>query len=279
MNRRLSLATAAFFLAVSPAALPQEEKDSPYFSGMPAYEISQAEDKEFDEAKFFDGKSFVTVEGRKWVRQYAVRDGATPASDLQITRNYAGALKAAGGTVFHEGVCDGEKCADYNGWRFASGRLKKGDKEVWLFAVPHDRGQWFELTVLEKQAMKQDVTAAGLWEELNAKGHVALYINFDTNKADIRPDSLPVIDQVVALLKEQPGLNLVVEGHTDSSGVAAKNKALSEARARSVVAALVARGVDGKRLSAAGFGSERPIADNGTEEGRAKNRRVELVRK
>jgi outer membrane protein OmpA-like peptidoglycan-associated protein len=273
------LVAAALWPALTGVAWAQDVKDCPYFPGMPAYEIGKSDDKEFDEAKFFDGKAFQTLEGRKWFRQYSLREGATAASAIQITRNYANALKAAGGTVFFEGVCQGEKCGDHDGWRFVSGRLKKGAVEVWLFVLPYDEGNWYELTALEKQAMKQDVTASGLWEELSAKGHVALYVNFDTNRAEIRQDSLPMIEQVAALLREQPGLALVVEGHTDNTGIAARNKALSEARAKSVVAALVARGIDAKRLAAAGFGAERPIADNANEEGRAKNRRVELVKR
>jgi outer membrane protein OmpA-like peptidoglycan-associated protein len=84
---------------------------------------------------------------------------------------------------------------------------------------------------------------------------------------------------IATLLKSNPTLKLGVEGHTDNVGDAASNKKLSEARAKSVTAAIVASGVDAARLSAAGFGQEKPVADNRTEEGRAKNRRVELVKK
>jgi outer membrane protein OmpA-like peptidoglycan-associated protein len=80
-------------------------------------------------------------------------------------------------------------------------------------------------------------------------------------------------------MKANPGLKLSVEGHTDNAGGAEANKALSLARASSVAKAVVAGGIDAARLSATGFGQERPVADNRSEEGRAKNRRVELVRK
>ena len=114
--------------------------------------------------------------------------------------------------------------------------------------------------------------------ELDARGHVALYINFDFNKADIRPDSRPIIDEVTKLLRDNPDLRLTVEGHTDNVGTPAYNLNLSDARARSVVAALTAQGIEARRLKSAGYGQERPIADNGTDDGRAKNRRVELVK-
>ena len=80
-------------------------------------------------------------------------------------------------------------------------------------------------------------------------------------------------------MKSNPGLKLSVEGHTDNAGDPASNKKLSEARAKSVTAAIVASGIEAARLSAAGFGQDKPVADNRTEEGRAKNRRVELVKK
>ena len=95
----------------------------------------------------------------------------------------------------------------------------------------------------------------------------------------IRPDSQPVIDQVAEMLQTNAGLMLSVEGHTDSVGTPQSNKTLSEERAKSVVAAVVELGVDAGRLTAVGWGQEKPVADNRTEDGRAKNRRVEIVKK
>ena len=115
-------------------------------------------------------------------------------------------------------------------------------------------------------------------KELDTKGHVALYINFDFDKANIRPDSQPIIDEVSKLLKSDAGLKLIIEGHTDNAGTPQYNRTLSEARAKSVVTALTSRGVESGRLTPRGYGQERPIADNATDEGRAKNRRVELVK-
>jgi outer membrane protein OmpA-like peptidoglycan-associated protein len=130
-----------------------------------------------------------------------------------------------------------------------------------------------------KEAMKQDVTASNLLDALNRDGHIALYINFDTGKATIKPKSKPIITQIVEMLKANQGLMVSVEGHTDNVGTPASNKTLSDQRAKTVVAAIVAQGIDAKRLSALGHGQDKPIADNKTEEGRAKNRRVELVKK
>ena len=81
------------------------------------------------------------------------------------------------------------------------------------------------------------------------------------------------------MLKTNPDLKLSVEGHTDNVGTPASNKTLSEQRAKSVVAAIVDQGINADRLSPSGYGQDKPIGDNNTEEGRAKNRRVELVKK
>ena len=102
---------------------------------------------------------------------------------------------------------------------------------------------------------------------------------FATSKADILPESNAVVAQMIALLKENPGLKVSIEGHTDNSGDAKANKGLSERRAQAVLAALKTAGIPAGRLSAAGWGSEKPVADNGTAEGKAQNRRVELVKK
>jgi len=114
---------------------------------------------------------------------------------------------------------------------------------------------------------------------LSSEGRVRLYgILFDLDSATIRPESKPVLDEVLGVLKEQPGWRLTIEGHTDSSGGEAHNLKLSQSRAESVKAYLVAGGIDGSRLTTTGFGASKPVADNATELGRAQNRRVELVR-
>ena len=108
---------------------------------------------------------------------------------------------------------------------------------------------------------------------------MALYVNFDTDKASIRPESMPTVTEVATLLQQNPTLRLAVQGNTDNAGTPAHNQQLSEARAAAVVAALVRAGIGAARLQTAGFGQSQPLADNATEAGRAQNRRVELVKK
>ena len=127
--------------------------------------------------------------------------------------------------------------------------------------------------------MKQDVTASDMFDALSRDGHIALYLNFDTGKSAIKPESSPIINQIVEMLKSNPDIKISVEGHTDDAGNPKSNKTLSDDRAKAVVTEIVAQGIDSNRLSAAGYGQDKPIADNKTEDGRAKNRRVELVKK
>lgn len=145
--------------------------------------------------------------------------------------------------------------------------------------MPFNDGNDYYLTLLVKEAMKQDVEASNLLEALNREGHVALYINFDTGKSTIKPESEPIIHQIVEMMRANPEVKISVEGHTDNVGNPESNKMLSEDRANAVVTAIVAQGIDAKRLSSVGHGEDKPIADNKTEEGRASNRRVELVKK
>jgi outer membrane protein OmpA-like peptidoglycan-associated protein len=238
-----------------------------------------SKDVEFDEYKFFDGRKMVRVEGRLWERIYRLMENAREASSLQIRRNHVNAVKSMGGTVLYDGNC-GEAQAqgcEATSSDIMTARVVRGAKALWVNVSPWDRG--YTLTVLETEEMKQDVTASDMLQELQAKGSVALYINFDVDKATIQPGSQPIIDQIVALLKQNAGLKISIEGHTDNTGTRQRNKTLSEQRAKAVADAIARQGVERARLSAVGWGQDKPLADNGTEDGRAKNRRVELVKK
>ncbi len=157
--------------------------------------------------------------------------------------------------------------------------MKKEGKEIWMSILA--RSSEYALNIVERQAMQQDVTmdAASMATGLGAKGSVALYgIYFDTGKSDLKPESEPTLKEIAALLAGNPGLKVFVVGHTDMVGDAATNMKLSQARAEAVVAALVAeRAVAAARLIAFGNGPYAPVASNKTDEGRGKNRRVELV--
>lgn len=279
MKTKILLSILAL-LSASPAMTAQDSefKDTPYFSGMPNYIIYDAEDLEFDSYNFFNGKNCNTVEGKKLKRTYVVKENAEQSSVIQIMRNYVNAVRSMGGTVIFEGAPQEAECAELNGLNMVVGKAVKDDNEMWI-EVASLGGDDFYLTLVLKELMKQDVTASAMFETLNRDGHIALYINFDTGKSVIRPESKSIIYEIEQMMKANPDLKISVEGHTDNVGNPASNKTLSEERAKSVVAAIVEQGINAERLSQTGFGQDRPVADNNTEEGRARNRRVELVKK
>ena len=118
-----------------------------------------------------------------------------------------------------------------------------------------------------------------IWsQDLAANCHVAIYgVLFDFNKSTLQAASDPVLQQILDLLKKSPALKLEIQGHTDNVGGDAYNQTLSEARAKAVVTWLTGHGVAVARLTAKGYGKTKPMADNTTDAGRAKNRRVEIA--
>jgi OOP family OmpA-OmpF porin len=260
----LALASPALAVAEDDA---EGCKDHPMLSRMPSFYISDCE-RNHDEVEFVVGEDKTQkVEGQKTRISYGLKEGAEGPSYFQLRRNYENAVKSLGGSVL------------YTEEAYLAGKIVRGGQEVWVQLQAANSATAYDLTVVEKKAMAQEVTAHDMLDALTRDGFIALYINFDTDKADIRPESQATVDQIGALLKDNPALKVSIEGHTDDTGSPAHNKALSEARAKAVLAAVAGKGVAASRLSAVGWGQEKPVADNRTEAGRAKNRRVELVKK
>ena len=250
----------------------------------------------FGEAPFWDGSAYVVKEGRLVSDGLTVRENHS-WSNIELERNLAQVIETAGGVLVSETNAENfpydayTKVADSHDFNLGRGKpsssyrskvyvIRREDREIWIdFGTDSSQGRWM---VLETSPMKMTaglLPASELKKQIDAAGKVALQVNFATDKTDVLPDSLPQIEQVVALLKEDPALKLAVNGHTDDSGDAAHNQPLSEGRAKAVVALLVGQGIDAARLTAAGFGSAQPVAENTTAEGKAKNRRVELVKR
>jgi outer membrane protein OmpA-like peptidoglycan-associated protein len=280
MNRWNIPAALAFLLGAGALTAQDSIKDFPYLNRLPAYALTEGDcvDHEFDAYKFFDGKKWRNLEGRYWLRAYTLAGEGKAASDLQIFRNYANAIKAAGGTVLFQGEPpDGG--AYYSCYPILTGKLVKGSAEVWVLINPCNDGSSYNLFAVEVQAMRQDVVAKDLLNSIQTQGYVALDVRFDTSRSTIKAESLPLLDQVVAMLNQAGVLKLSIEGHTDNTGKEPENQKLSEGRAKAVRDHLVGKGIAATRLTSAGFGSSKPVADNRGEDGRAKNRRVELVKK
>ncbi len=160
-----------------------------------------------------------------------------------------------------------------------------GDVYVSLMVVQRkDNEVHAQLDIIEVQPVKSgliQVDAAYLKSELERTGHVAIYgILFDVDKSEIKPESQPTLVEIAKLLGANGGLKLYVVGHTDMTGTYEHNTKLSDERAKRVVSALTEQhGIAAARLSGYGVGPLCPVASNATEEGRSKNRRVELVAK
>jgi OmpA-OmpF porin, OOP family len=211
---------------------------------------------------FKDGK-FV-AEGK--ITKVFYRNDQKPAGELAILRSYENIFLQIGGI----------KLTGQDAPIVGSHLFYVKDKNTWM--ILDNSNNIVQLTFLEQKNMEQLVTAGQLLDQINKQGFANLNVNFDTNKSIIKDSDKAAINEVVTLLKNDPKLKLSVEGHTDNVGAAGANKSLSQARSDSLLAYMVAAGVPAGRLVAKGFGSEVPVADNRSEEGKAKNRRVELVK-
>ncbi|MEZ5398120.1 MAG: OmpA family protein [Bryobacteraceae bacterium] len=235
---------------------------------MPGYFISNQQTQAFAAYKFRT-KPPTPIEGKYTRTNYYLIDPKAHPGGLAIKRNYENAIKAVGGEVV------------FSNDTVSVMKVRRDGKDVWaeVQAPTNYGGRYYYVHIVEVEAMQQVITADAMGAAIDKDGFVALDIHFATGKADILPESKPTVDEIVALLKKRTDLKVGVEGHTDNTGTADGNLALSKARAKSVAAALVAGGITAARLTPEGFGQTRPIADNRTEDGRAKNRRVEIVKK
>jgi OOP family OmpA-OmpF porin len=251
-------------------------KDSPMFpKRMPNYFISECKSN-YGEADFkitADGRKNEHREGTltKVRYDFNAESGQQKPSVLQILKNYENASKSIGGVMVLQTSADG----------YGTYKIMKNNKETAWIKVEcggNDNTDFYELTIIQLEEMKQDVTSADILTALKTDGHIALYINFETGKADIKAESQKIIDQIADMLKANATLKISIEGHTDNAGTPASNQTLSENRAKSVMNALITGGIDKNRLTAKGWGQTKPLTENNTEESKAKNRRVEIVK-
>lgn len=226
-----------------------------------------------------------TLEGKVTKYTYSHKPNTSP---LEILRQFENALKATGFVtiVAGKGASNPGLPEVNDNETFGSFRLNRNGKPAVYVRVlagynggpenPESR-----VTIVEIRAMTQKLEAsADSWfDEISKTGRVAVYgINFDSGKATLKPESEEVLAELQKLTAGHAQLKLRIEGHTDNVGGAAANKKLSQDRALAVKAWLVKMGTAETQLSSAGLGDSQPLADNKTEEGRARNRRVELVK-
>jgi len=275
---RLFLAAVALFTATlaGPGLLAAETDtkgcaDHPLFTRMPGYWIHSCQTRQFDAFEFIVGKDkTVRVEGQYWRIFYLPPNAINPKpSELQIQRNFENAVKQQGGTVLWT-----EKSKE-------TFKLVKNGQEFWVQLTTEFTSKYL-LVIVQKQGMAQDIiaNADALAKGLQAEGHMVVGgIYFDTGKAPIKPESAQAIGEVAKLLQADPALKVFVVGHTDSVGTVESNLKLSQDRAEAVLQALERdHGIAAARLRAYGCGPFAPVASNGSEDGKARNRRVELVK-
>ncbi|MCD2175302.1 OmpA family protein [Rhizobium sp. C4] len=291
-------------------------KDHPLVGRYTGSEIIDYKSEAFNEHRFIiapvdfktDGEAFtdgnsIKVEGKITdIRYNAPKD----RSSLEIIHNYEESLKSKGfETVFScaNDTCVKDKSSPYrmsfaagdgqinyrygDGVRYLLAKASKpeGDTYAAVFLGDNKTGPLVHVIVADVKPMQSGqiafVDAGAMAKSISASGHVALYgIQFDFDKADIKPESRPTLDEIAKFLKANSEVALVVTGHTDGKGGFDYNVDLSKRRAQAVAADLAQHyGISASRLTPFGAGMSAPIASNDDDAGRAKNRRVELVKR
>jgi OOP family OmpA-OmpF porin len=272
MKERATL-VGLLFLVFAQISYSQEidrkgSKDHPLLSRIPGYYISEQINKDFDSytSPYLDKDN--VWEGKTTQTNYSAKEGTKEFSFIQVERNYENAVKKLGGRIL------------YSDNRILNAKIEKNNGVTYISVEVYNEGRDYTLFIVENKPMEDEVAinAAAINKGLAESGKIALYgIYFDTAKSIVKPESKPTIDEIVKLLKQNSKLKLFVVGHTDSDGSVESNMKLSSDRAAAVVASLIASGIQAARLKSAGVGPYCPVETNRSDEGKAKNRRVELV--
>jgi OOP family OmpA-OmpF porin len=304
--RRMLAALTLLCLAVTAAAAQTRDvagsRDYPGIGRFAGSVITGYVAKDFDAAQmqaaaFRDGQPTDArrLEGR--VVRIAYRTNPGP-SVLEVSRNFETQLAKAGFETLL--ACDTDACGaipftesidtlpvpqmwvDGFNYRYYAGRKTDGGRETWASVIVSQNNQEItaQVTVAELGTVENKmVDAAAMAKGLGETGHIALYgIYFDTDKAVLKPESRPTLEQIAKLLTSQPQLGVFIVGHTDSQGAYEYNLDLSKRRADAVAAELVKSfRIAQSRLRTAGVGLLAPVGSNTSDAGRALNRRVELV--
>ena len=312
---RLALSFSLFFgaLAISPHAQANDKPGSSDHLMISRYEGSKIVEYKQDTFNEFtlplgpvkkkpNYEQSETLRGKLTRLTYETPKGR---SVLEVYTNYEQALqkagfitlfqcadKACGGRDFNLTVGDYRFHGDQpDGQRYLSTKLSRPDGDVYVslyVTTAYNIGGarkdnvYTQLHVLEAEAMEMGkvmVDANAMFKGIVDSGRIALYgIYFDTDKATIKPESKPTLDEIAALMKSQPALKLIVVGHTDSAGDYQHNLNLSKQRAQAVMQALIKHySIAGNRLKAEGVAYLAPAASNRSDKGRSLNRRVELI--
>jgi outer membrane protein OmpA-like peptidoglycan-associated protein len=297
------MAGAALFILLGAAGTAQGQDlagsaDHPVITRYPGMTITRYEVTEFGRYNLVYGvdrggnpADIHELEGKVTRLTYKNPAGR---STLEIMSNFQEALKKSGAQILFS--CEAAACGNTTRWtpvngiramgrmldnKYVSARAKRSEVQVNLsIFVGRYSTQLDVIEVKEMESGLVTVDAEAMAEGIDRDGHIAIYeILFDTGKATLKPESKVAIGEISSLLKENPSLQLHVVGHTDNTGELEFNMKLSMERAQAVMQALVKEyQVAASRLQAHGVGPLAPVASNETEEGKTKNRRVDLVK-
>lgn len=270
--------------------------DFPFFSlPQDMKEQNKAINRKYDMLFFpIDGK-MRRLEGKVWKSNIVSSKSYDDWSLAFFQKSYDDAITAVGGVKIFEGKVSKEEIdrieeeATYFG---EEGSVDYWNEPVRVYVIRRENGDDVyiqlsgntaggELQILQKEAFKQTITkitSDEIKKDLLEKGKAVLHIHFDTNKATLKPAGLETVGEIIKVLKGDPALKIAIHGYTDNSGSKEHNQTLSENRALSVKNEIAKAGIAADRLTSKGFGQDSPVADNGTEQGKAQNRRVELVK-
>jgi outer membrane protein OmpA-like peptidoglycan-associated protein len=280
-------------------SIPVSEKELgkfPFFSFPGGIEAQNKPiERKFDRLFFPFNGVMTPVEGKVYkTNLVAHKEGDW--SFAFVEKSYDEAIKAVGGVKIFDAKVSQEELdrikeqATYFGeegsidyWNLPAKvyviRRPNGDDVYIQFAGNTSSG---DIQILQKEAFRQTITmlkADEIKKQIDEKGKAVLHINFDTDKASLKPDGQEAVAEIVKVLQADNNLKLAINGYTDNSGNNDHNLQLSKDRASTVLKAITQKGIATNRLSSDGFGSGNPIATNDTEDGKAQNRRVELVKK
>lgn len=290
-------AAAATSHAFDVSSLPVSDAplgEFPYLGLPDGYQARNPITGKFERVPFWTGDRLEWIEGRVYGAGIAPAQGHE-YSQLELARNLQALVEQLGGRHVGSGripqqaideilkstiaVDHVDGLGDIYNEAVDTYVIHRADRDIWIQLTRSGHaGGWLIAESRPVQITARALPADTLMKSLEAHGNVAIDIQFETDKATILPASRPQLEQVIKLLMDAPQLRLSINGHTDSSGDAAHNLQLSQLRAHSVSTFIQAAGISSKRLETRGFGDTRPVAENSSEEGKARNRRVELVK-
>lgn len=275
----------------------KEVGDFPFFSfpkGMKSQ--NRPIERDYDIIYFPIDGVMTPIEGKVFKVNVSLEDRKNGSWSLPFfLKSYDDAILSAGGQKIFDGRITREEYERYKDeatYLGEDGSIGYTSDNIKVYVIRRADGKniYIQLTgntasgklnILQEEGFKQTITilkSDDIKKQLDEQGRAVLHINFDTDKATLKPDGMDAVSEIVKVLTSDPTLKIAINGYTDNSGSKEHNLKLSEERASAVKSEIIKAGITAERLTSKGFGQENPIADNGAEEGKAQNRRVELVK-